>query len=80
MQVYSRFVLVLTLEPAAVPTVITINTVLCSASSTVHNLLYIHRIIKNMSMLSGYPTVREVTRWLGMLTKGTVIALTEDSF
>lgn len=79
MQVYSRFVLVLTLEPAAAAlTVITINTVLYSASSTVHNLLY--RIMTNMSIQSGYPTVREVTRWLGMLTKGTVIVLTEDSF
>ena len=79
MQVYSRFFLVLTLEPAtAALMVITINTVLCSASSTVHNLLY--RIMTNMSILTGYPTVREVTKCLGMLTKGTVIVLTEDSF
>ena len=71
MQVYSRFFLVLTLEPAtAALTVIPVNTVLCSASSTVHNLLY--RIMTNMSILSGYPTVRAVTRWLGMFAKGTV--------
>ena len=71
MQVYSRFFLVLTLEPAtAALTVILVNTVLCSASSTVHNLLY--RIMTNMSILSGYPTVRAVTRWLGMFAKGTV--------